>query len=115
MEPRATAAADEALVILAGITASRGDKFHLRDYYRRNTRFKVFLPNLCQYFGIRFAARLLCAFLKQNRLKDFKRCHFICYISGGFVLRCASTAYLLPNLGRIVYLRSPLQERVPEC
>lgn len=103
-----------ALVILTGITADKAAKDHVRDHYRRHSHFRVFLPNLCQYFGINFAARQLCHFIDKHDLSQFERCHFICYISGGFILHRALANNPLPNLGRVVYLRSPLQERVPE-
>lgn len=105
----------EALVLITGITASRSDKKHLLDFYRTHTDYQVYLPTLSQYFGIRFAAWLLTAFLRRLNIAAYSRCHFICYISGGYILRCALSSSRLDNIGRVVMVRSPLQERVPEC
>lgn len=113
MNPEIEAETVEALIILTGLTADKARKSHVLAYYRDNSHYKVFLPELCQYFGIRGAARLLRGFFRRHQMHCFKRCHFICYISGGFILRSALAAYPLPNVGRIVYVRSPFQERVP--
>ncbi|MCQ8117993.1 hypothetical protein [Methylomonas rosea] len=113
MDTRLKPENNQALVILLGITADAACKSHVLDYYRRHSHFRVFLPNHCQYFGIDFAAGQLCHFLDKHDLREFERCHFICYISGGFILRRALADSPLPNLGRVVYVRSPLQERVP--
>ncbi|ANE55011.1 hypothetical protein [Methylomonas sp. DH-1] len=104
----------QALVVLPGITADRAARRHLLDYYRSRSPYRVFLPDLCQYFGIGFAARQLNLYFDSHQLSRYQRCHFICYISGGFILRRALAQRALPNLGRAVYVRSPAQERVPE-
>ncbi len=107
-------ATQQVLVILPGITADRAARRHLLDYFRSRSPYRVFLPDLCQYFGIGFAARQLLHYLDSRELGSYQRCHFICYISGGFILRQALAQRPLLNLGRVVCVRSPLQERVPE-
>lgn len=107
-------ATQQALVILPGITADRVARRYLLDFYLRRSPYRVFLPSLCQYFGIGFAARQLNRYFDSHQLSRYQRCHFICYISGGFILRRALAQRALPNLGRVVYVRSPFQERVPE-
>jgi len=104
----------EALVILTGITADASKKAHVRDYFRDNTEYEVFLPRLCQFCGIDGSARQLAWFLEWHKIGRYARCHFICYISGGFILRQALNVKPIANLGRVVYLRSPFQEAVPE-
>jgi len=106
--------AKEALVILTGITADASKKAHVLDYFRDNTEYEVFLPRLCQFCGIDWAARQLAWFLARHKIGRFPRCHFICYISGGFILRQALSVKPIANVGRVVYLRSPFQEAVPE-
>jgi len=106
--------AKEALVILTGITADASKKAHVRDYFRDNTEYEVFLPRLCQFCGIDGSARQLAWFLEWHKIGRYARCHFICYISGGFILRQALSVKPIANLGRVVYLRSPFQEAVPE-
>ncbi|MBS3955174.1 MAG: hypothetical protein KGZ88_19655 [Methylomicrobium sp.] len=103
----------QALVLLTGITANSAKKSHLLSYFQQNSRFSVFLPGLCQYFGVKFAANQLVRFLDHHKLADFSKCHFICYISGGLILRSALASQPLANTGRIVYIRSPFQELLP--
>ncbi|MGZ8151984.1 MAG: hypothetical protein ACXW0Q_03620 [Methylovulum sp.] len=102
-----------ALVVLTGITADHVKKSQVLKYFQENSQFSVFVPTLCQYFGIGYAARQLVYFLKRHNLAFFSKCHFICYISGGFILRCAIAAQPLENIGRVVYIRSPFQEQAP--
>lgn len=104
----------EALVILTGITADANKKSHVLDYFREDTEYEVFLPRLCQFCGIDWAARQLAWFLERHKIGRFSRCHFVCYISGGFILRQSLRVKPISNVGRVVYLRSPFQEAVPE-
>ncbi|WP_374087590.1 hypothetical protein [Methylomicrobium lacus] len=106
--------AKEALMILTGITADASKKAHVLDYFRGNTEYEVFLPRLCQFCGIDWSARQLAWFLERHQIGRYSRCHFVCYISGGFILRQALSVKPIANVGRVVYLRSPFQEAVPE-
>jgi hypothetical protein len=104
----------EALVILPGITATREKEAFLKNYFDTHTDYKVFLPRLWQGLGIRGSARRLHHFMEIHvKSADFASVHFLVYISGGFILRDMLSRWPLPNIGRLVHVRSPLQEQVP--
>ena len=104
----------DALVILPGITATREKEAFLKEYFDTHTDYEVFLPRLWQGLGIRGSARRLHRFM-EARVKPagYASVHFLSYISGGFILRAMLSRWPLPNIGRLVHVRSPLQEQVP--
>lgn len=101
----------EALIILPGITATPEKQAFVENYLRAHTDYEVFLPRLWQNLGIRDAARQLRRFL--DRHAGYERVHFLTYISGGFILRDMLSRRPLPNIGRLVHVRGPIQEQVP--
>ena len=104
----------EALVILPGITATPGKQGFLRNYFETHTDYHVFLPHLWQWQGIQGSARQLQRFMnKRVKPARYALVHFLSYISGGFILRAMLSRSLLVNIGRLVHVRSPLQEQVP--
>lgn len=102
----------EALIILPGITATPEKQTFVETYFRAHTDYDVFLPGLWQNLGIRGAARQLQSFM--DRHAGYERVHFLTYISGGFILRCMLWHRPLPTIGRLVHVRGPIQEQVPE-
>ncbi|MBN1269680.1 MAG: hypothetical protein JXB04_08840 [Kiritimatiellae bacterium] len=104
----------KALVILPGVTADRRKRSFLAGYFRAHTGGDVFLPSLCQRFGLSFCAGQLRRFLKRRIVPPgYDQVHFLCFISGGFILRMAVSQEPFGKWGRVVYVRSPLQEQVP--
>ena len=102
---------NEALVILPGITASPEKQAFVENYFRAHTDYDVYLPRLWQNLGIRGAARQLQRFMARHA--GYERVPFLTYISGGFILRCMLWRRPLPNIGRLVHVRGPIQEQVP--
>jgi hypothetical protein len=103
-----------ALVILPGVTADRRKRSFVRAYCRSHGRRDVFVPALWQRLGLRASAHRLRRFLRRTVDRaGYDRVDFLCYISGGFVLRAAFAHRPFPYRGRIVFVRSPLQEQVP--
>lgn len=104
----------DALVILPGITADRRKRSELERYFREHTSFAVHLPRLWQYLGLSWCGWQLRRYLGRRVARaGYGRVHFLCYISGGFILRRALAWQPLDNQGRVVLVRSPLQEQVP--
>jgi len=104
----------EALVILPGITADALKQAAVRDFFSAHTDFDVFLPPLRQGFGIDWCARRLQRFLdREVPSEKYGRVHFLNYISGGFILRRMARLRPFERWGRLVYVRSPIQEQVP--
>jgi len=104
----------EALVVLPGITATPAKQAFLRAFLETHSGCDVFLPRLWQAVGIRGSAWQLHRFLR-TRVEEsrYAAVHFLSYISGGFILRAAMSRWPLANIGRLVHVRSPLQEQVP--
>jgi hypothetical protein len=104
----------DALVILPGITADRRKRSELERYFREHTSFAVHLPRLWQFLGLSWCGWQLRRYLRRRVAPaGYGRVHFLCYISGGFILRRAVAGQPLDNRGRVVLVRSPLQEQVP--
>ena len=101
----------EALIILPGITATPEKQAFVKKFFCEHTDYDVYLPRLWQNLGIRGAARQLQRFM--DRHAGYERVHFLTYISGGFILRYMLWRRPLPNIGRLVHVRGPIQERVP--
>jgi hypothetical protein len=103
-----------ALILLPGITATPTKEALVRCYFRTHTTYDVFLPRLWQGLGIRGAAWRLHRFLDRRvRPSSYISVHFLAYISGGFILRAMLARWPLANTGRLIHVRSPLQEQVP--
>lgn len=108
--------AKEALVILVGITADQMKRKYALRYFSRNLPHDVFLPELPQRLGVRWCAWRLNRYLaKTVRAPKYHRVHFLNYISGGAIFRYLYRRRALPNAGRVVYDRGPLQEEVPKA
>ena len=104
----------DALVILPGITATPAKQAFLKGFFDSYTGCDVFLPHLWQALGIHGSAWQLHRFLRKRvKPSKYASVHFLSYISGGFILRAAFLRWPLPNIGRLVHVRSPLQEQVP--
>jgi len=104
----------EALVILPGVTADRRKRAFVAEYFRSHTRFDVFVPVLWQRLGLPFCAGQLRRFIERRIASaGYDQVHFLCYISGGFILRLAASGWRFDRCGRVVFVRSPLQEQVP--
>jgi hypothetical protein len=117
----APAAADEegmhceAVVVLVGITADRAKRKAVRRGLSRFRTSDVFVPCLPYRLGLTVCAVWLRTYLKVRVLpRRYKTIHFVNYIGGRFVFQLAAPFLSDAGLGRIVYIRSPLQERVPK-
>ena len=104
----------DALIILPGITATPEKQAFLKGFFDASTTYDVFLPRLWQALGIHGSARQLHRFLRKRvNPPRYASIHFLAYISGGFILRAMLSRWPLANIGRLVHVRSPLQEQVP--
>lgn len=102
------------LVVLAGITANEGKIAALKTFIGRNIHADVFVPDLPFRRGLDHCAAWLPRYLKDEAV--FERhdtTHFLAYIAGGFVLRLSAGELPARSLGRVVWVRGPIQERVP--
>lgn len=102
------------LLVLPGITADAAKLATLRYTLEADGRFRVRIPSLRQGLGLAWCARSLSRHLHHHILPEAQGpIHVLAYISGGFILREAARRASLPPFGRILQVRSPLQEQVP--
>ena len=103
-----------ALVILVGITANRLQRSHLASYFKSQGDYDVYLPFIPYVLGLRLCGLWLGHVLNFKVFsRNYQRIHFVNFIGGGYVFRSLSQALQGRPLGRIVYVRSPIQEEVP--
>ena len=104
----------QALVILVGITADEMKRKYVYNFFSKNSPYDVYVPTLPQRLGVRFCAWRLHRYLMRNvKPRSYSRVHFFNYISGGVIYRSATDRWPLPNIGRVVYGRGPVQEAIP--
>lgn len=104
----------DALLILAGVAANRQKKFRLIHEMQDRGGFDVHLPNLPFRLGLRACALWLRHIIRTRFIPRGYSCiHVLNFIGGSFVFRMAAPALPEVPFGRIVYVRSPLQEQVP--
>jgi hypothetical protein len=102
----------EALIVLVGITAGRRARDRARDLLTHGGEYDVFVPALPYRAGIAKCAGRLRRYLREaiNPARH-SAVHAIVYIAGGVVLRRLPSESV-PPFERMVYFRSPIQERV---
>jgi hypothetical protein len=100
------------LLVLVGITAGAADRAHVGARLQALTGRPVLVPDLPQRRGLAACARRLPGWL-DGRIDPEAPLDVMAYISGGFILRAAASAGTLPPLGRVLWLRGPVQEQVP--
>jgi hypothetical protein len=102
------------LLVLVGVTAWRADRRRVCDYLRKHTALDVRVPRIPYYFGLSHAARWLERYLAESLPSGCTAVHVLNYIGGGFVTRKAGRRLARFPIGRTVYVRSPIQERVSQ-
>lgn len=102
------------LLVLVGITADAADRAHVAERLHALTGRPILVPDLPQRRGLDACARKLPGWL-AGRIDPAACLDVMAYISGGFILRAAAAAGTLPPLGRVLWLRGPVQERVPSA
>lgn len=104
----------EALLLLPGMTANRRKRAYLADFFRAHTPYAVYLPMLPERRGLDACAIELRRFIRRDiDPAGHESMHVLAYIAGGCTLRAAFAGQAFPYRGRVVWVRSPIQERVP--
>ncbi len=104
--------AEEALIILGGFTATPNELEKATDYFKQNSSYDVLTPDFKSKDGFNACVKNLKQFISTAKLGRYKKVHLFCYILGGMILREFLKQDSIPNLGRIVLDRGPLQERL---
>lgn len=103
-----------AIVILVGVTGGRKQRRYLISFFTARTGFDVFLPCLPYALGLRACSGWCAAYLRRHVLnRGYLAIHFLNFIGGGYVFRSLGQTLADQRLGRVVYVRSPIQEQVP--
>ena len=106
-------AEDDLIVVLVGLTAGWRKRRKARAYFRHAFGERVYLPWIPYVFGLRASAAWLSFWLSRRiRQGKHKRCHVVAYIGGGILLRVLHKQGTRWPIGRSVWDRGPLQERV---
>ena len=74
----------------------------------------VFIPDVLLRSSLTESSDALEAFVEAQHLEDYREIKAICYIAGAYLLHTQLEAHPMTNLTRIVYDRSPTQERAPQ-
>lgn len=106
-------AADDLVVILVGLTAGWRKRRHARRYFRHAFGRRAYLPWIPYPLGLRLGAAWL-SYLLRRRISrgGHQRVHFALYIGGGILLRSLHASGERWPIGRTVWDRGPLQEKV---
>ena len=103
-----------ALVILVGITARRTQRRHLRSCYSAGGNLDVHLPYIPFALGLTFCRWWIASYLRWRVFgRDYVVIHFLNFIGGGYLFRALGRELQGQPIGRIVYVRSPIQEEIP--
>jgi hypothetical protein len=104
--------AKEAILILPGF----GSKMHgtkaIANYFF-DSEYDVFIPDYLARTSLDASVVKLEKFIVKHKLREYKTVHLFAYIAGAWTFNRWIVHHPLPNLGHIVYDRSPLQERAP--
>lgn len=116
-QERPTVAASEptrALLILPGLRQSARGRRNMRRFYPE-TDFDVFIPDYYSKEGLEPSRENLARFIEENRLAEYDELYVFTYLLGAWVFNTyleGQAENPLPNIRRIIYDRSPIQEQV---
>lgn len=102
----------KALVILLGLTADRKKARAVSSYFSETGSFLVFTPAIPNRRSLPDCAFWLQKYFSNIVIPErFDELEVLAYISGGIVFRKMYVNWQPANLNRIIYVRSPFQER----
>jgi hypothetical protein len=99
-----------ALVILNGFGDSKKNRKIQLDFFS-NKEMDVFIPDYKQRNSLDESISSFTKFYFEFELEKYKEVNFLCYIIGGYVLNNFIESNGIKNTKRILYDRSPTQER----
>lgn len=104
---RATAA----VLILPGEHFSPRGMRAMGDYFPQH-EFDVYIPDYESRDGLAAGAANVAAFVEEHGLDQYDRLYVLAYLLGGWTLNTYLDDHSLDNLERVVYIRSPIEERM---
>jgi hypothetical protein len=106
---------EEALLILPGFGYRRAGARALESLAPTIHRegIDLYVADYLTRGGLAASRTKLERFIRDNRLERYRRVHVFAFIAGAWTVNPLIEKGKLPNLGRVVYDRSPFQERAP--
>lgn len=102
----------EALLIVPGFGSRSQGVGDIADYFR-NKGYDLFIPSYISRDSLNACVENLDAFIKENKLSEYKKVHVFSYIIGSWTINRWIKKNPNNNIATIIYDRSPLQERAP--
>ncbi len=99
-----------ALVILNGMGDSKKNRKIQLDFFR-DKGMDVYIPDYKQRSSLDESLYKFSVFYDNYEIDSYKEVNFLCYIIGGYVLNRYIELNGKKNIRRIIYDRSPIQER----
>jgi len=99
-----------ALVILNGFGDSKSNRKIQLDFFS-NKEMDVFIPDYKERNSLDKSISSFTKFYSDFELEKYKEVNFLCYIIGGYILNNFIESYGINNIKKILYDRSPTQER----
>lgn len=105
---------DEAIIILGGELGSPKDLAHVTKYFRENSDYDIYNIQYRSKKGIEYCSDNLNKKINKLPLEQYKKVNFFCFILGGITLREYLKKEELGNLGNIVLIRGPIEEKLAQ-
>lgn len=102
-----------AVLVLPGEFYSPSGYRAMRDWFPAHD-FDVYIPDYESRDGLEACVANLAAFVDEHDLDEYDELHVMAYILGGWTLNLYLRDHELPNLTRVVYVRSPIEERMAQ-
>jgi pimeloyl-ACP methyl ester carboxylesterase len=106
---------EELILILPGLGMKRAALDHVQRFAETadSAGFDLLLADFRSRWSVDAGVEKLHDFLEQQGLSRYERVHVFAYILGGYTFNRYLERFPMPNLGNVVYDRSPLQELAP--
>ena len=99
-----------ALVILNGIGDSKKNRKVQLNFFKEKGM-DIYIPNYKQRSSLDESLYKFSVFFDDYEIEKYEEVYFMCYIIGGYVLNRYIELYGKKNIKKIIYDRSPTQER----
>lgn len=111
----ASVARHESVLVLPGLGFAHENKKDMRAFATKLAAegYDVYVPDYIRRKGLDASVGSLGEFIRRKRLDRAPKLHVFAYIMGGVTFDLYLEKNALPNLGSVLYDRSPLQERAP--
>lgn len=102
----------EAFLIIPGFGSRSQGVGDIADYFK-NKGYDLFIPAYISRDSLNACVENLDAFIKENKLSEYKKVHVFSYIIGSWTFNRWIAKNPNNNIATVIYDRSPLQERAP--